>query len=227
MATKEKLPHFKGPSRVEKMCHWCKKKQQPDMPNFQACGRCKEGPCKVNADAKKSVSQVGGDVTQKIATFKKWHALQVDLLRQAFICALDLAHAPSAVEDHCIMLRLEQKANASLLPPADKYEPTIGMVLTNDEAIDILNQIGDGKGVMESGKASHEHMKRKGGLGVATLLLEAHGMIDVTRIVLPSLDGARKIQRMDDWGTEHWVEKLKERLDMAADGKSVKFQFTK
>lgn len=37
-----KESHWKGQSRVLKVCHWCTKKQNPEAKPFQACSRCKE-----------------------------------------------------------------------------------------------------------------------------------------------------------------------------------------
>jgi hypothetical protein len=41
-AMESKDPHWKGQSRVLKVCHWCAKKQQPGSKPFQACAQCKE-----------------------------------------------------------------------------------------------------------------------------------------------------------------------------------------
>ena len=65
--------------------------------------------------------------------------------------------------------------------------------MTRDEARDMLGPSG-GTEVLQSNLANHEHMKKKGGLGVAPLVLEAHGLVDIVNIPLPSREGARKAQ---------------------------------
>ena len=50
-------------------------------------------------------------------------------------------------------------------------------------------------------------MKKKGGLGVATLLVKAHDVVDIVKVILPSPDAAKQAQAADDWG-ELWVRCL-------------------
>jgi hypothetical protein len=50
-------------------------------------------------------------------------------------------------------------------------------------------------------------MKKKGGLGVATLLIKAHDVIDVVKVILPSAAAAKQAQAANDWG-ELWVRHL-------------------
>jgi hypothetical protein len=50
-------------------------------------------------------------------------------------------------------------------------------------------------------------MKKKGGLGVATLLMKAHDVIDVVKVILPSAGVAKQAQEADNWG-ELWVRYL-------------------
>jgi hypothetical protein len=47
-------------------------------------------------------------------------------------------------------------------------------------------------------------MKKKGGLGIATLLIQAHDVVDVVKVILPSASAAKQAQSADDWG-ELWV----------------------
>lgn len=47
-------------------------------------------------------------------------------------------------------------------------------------------------------------MRKKGGLGVATILMKAHDVVDVVKVMLPSPASATQAQAADDWG-EFWV----------------------
>jgi hypothetical protein len=71
--------------------------------------------------------------------------------------------------------------------------------MTRDEARDMLGPSG-GAEILKSNLVNHDHMKKKGGLGVAPLILEAHGLVDIVNIPLPSREGARKVQASMDWG---------------------------
>lgn len=64
-----------------------------------------------------------------------------------------------------------------------------------------------GAEVLESGKAAHLHMKEKGSLGIATLVMRAHDMIDVVKVILPSASDVRQAQETNDWA-ELWVRCL-------------------
>jgi hypothetical protein len=57
-------------------------------------------------------------------------------------------------------------------------------------------------------------MKKKGGLGVATLLVKAHDVVDIVKVILPSPEAAKQAQAVDDWG-ELWVRCLILILDRA------------
>jgi hypothetical protein len=50
-------------------------------------------------------------------------------------------------------------------------------------------------------------MKKKGSLGVATLLMQVHNVIDVVKVTLPPAGIAKQLQAADDWG-ERWVRYL-------------------
>lgn len=60
--------------------------------------------------------------------------------------------------------------------------------------------------MLENAKQNSEFMRKKGGLGLARLLLmeEEKKMVDFTTIVLPSKENARLAQEKEDWG-EDWV----------------------
>lgn len=47
-------------------------------------------------------------------------------------------------------------------------------------------------------------MKKKGGIGVAALMLKANDMVDIVKIVLPTATVTKKVQEDDDWG-QLWV----------------------
>jgi len=74
----------------------------------------------------------------------------------------------------------------------------------------LLGQNG-GAGILESSKAANFHMKT-GGLGVAILLMKAHDVVDVVKVILPSAVVVRQAQGTNDWG-ELWVEGLRLALE--------------
>lgn len=102
-----------------------------------------------------------------------------------------------------MFLQVELKPDHAKLQADQKYRPVGGFDMTRDEARDMLGPSG-GTEVLQSNLANHEHMKKKGGLGVAPLVLEAHGLVDIVNIPLPSREGARKAQTSMDWG-KSWV----------------------
>lgn len=57
---------------------------------------------------------------------------------------------------------------------------------------------------MDSIKEANLHMRKKGGLGVATILMKVHGFVDLVKVVLPSPSAAKLAQDSDNWG-EDWV----------------------
>ncbi|THH21317.1 hypothetical protein EW146_g188 [Bondarzewia mesenterica] len=83
--------------------------------------------------------------------------------------------------------------------------PVGGFDLTMDEARDMLHMMPNGIQLLESGKENHEFMKKKGSLGIATLLLMANKVVDITRIVLPSQQVAQTMQQADNWGQDWFV----------------------
>ncbi|KAA1476023.1 hypothetical protein DENSPDRAFT_932741 [Dentipellis sp. KUC8613] len=222
-ASKNKGPNWKGQSRALKMCHWCTKKQEPGVKPFQACSRCKQviycskecqvkswpfhkAPCKMAAEARKATAN-NPELTQQVANFKKWHAHHVELLKQAAVCALDLGNTPSNADNHVVCIGFDEKPDASALPAEERYMPADGFTLTLDEAKEMLTQRGGTSAVqlLDAGRPNHEFMKKKGGLGIMTLLLLAHGTCDITTIVLPSAKTAKLMQEANDWG-DGWLE---------------------
>jgi len=170
-----------------------------------------KGPCKVSSDAKKAMSADPG-AAQQVANLKKWHSSHTTILRHAIICALDLGNTPANADNKMVFLQVELKPDHAKLPPNQKYHPVGGFDMTRDEARDMLAPSG-GSRILESHLASHEHMKKKGGLGVAPLILEAQGLVDVLNIPLPSSKGAKEAQAAMDWG-QNWVAGLQTALEM-------------
>ncbi|KDR75909.1 hypothetical protein GALMADRAFT_248699 [Galerina marginata CBS 339.88] len=215
--------HWKGQSRILKLCHWCAKKQEPGQKPFQACARCKEviycskecqvaswplhkGPCKLSSDAKAATAGNLGASTA-IANFKKWHSLHLGPLRHAAICALDLGHNPSALDNNVLFIEIGLKFGRKDLSANRRYEPVSGFTLTMKETREMLEKIG-GKSVLDSLKDANEHMRKKGGLGVAAVILQAHDVVDFVKILLPSPAATKQVQEADDWGKD-WLEKLR------------------
>lgn len=135
------------------------------------------------------------------------HSTNVDLLRHAFICALDLGHNPTAATTNLIFIALTLKPDHATQPARAKYTVHNGFTLTDAEARDMLGAQGpQGLQMLENARQNSEFMRKKGGLGLARLLLmeEEKKMVDFTTIVLPSKENARMAQEKDDWG-EDWV----------------------
>ncbi|KIM78893.1 hypothetical protein PILCRDRAFT_75064 [Piloderma croceum F 1598] len=181
----DKEVHWKGQSRVQKLCHWCGKLQESGMPHFQACSRCKEVIYCVSYYL--SCDILRGcelDVFQQVATFKKWHSSHSSVLRHAIICALDLGNTPSNADTKILFFQVELKPDHAQLQSGQKYHPVDGFDMTRDEARDMLGPSG-GTEILKSNLVNHDHMKKKGGLGVTPLILEAHGLVDIVNIPLP------------------------------------------
>lgn len=64
-----------------------------------------------------------------------------------------------------------------------------------------------GNALLDSCKTASDHMKAKGAIGVGLIMLKAHGMVDLVRVIMPDMAGAKKSQKSDDWGREEWVSK--------------------
>ncbi|KAF5322446.1 hypothetical protein D9619_001799 [Psilocybe cf. subviscida] len=217
-----KDPHFKGQSRVLKVCHWCAKKQEPGQKPFQACGRCKEViycskecqvaswplhkvPCKMNAS--NGLAQ-NPEIAASVATFKKWHSQHLSALQQAIICALDLGNNPKALDDNMLFVDVSLKPNHAELPIKRKYTILGGFTVTMAEAREMLGPMG-GDALLDSCKEASDHMKAKGAIGMGLILLKAHGMVDLVRVIMPSAAGAKTSQNGDDWGREEWPNALR------------------
>lgn len=130
------------------------------------------------------------------------HSSHAALLRQAVLCALDLADTPSNAETKVVFLKVELKSDHAKLPAIEIYRVVGGFDLTRRKACEILPP--GGAAVLDTGIASHEYIKKKGGLGVAQLILGAHGFVDVISINLPSHEGAKKAIAAANWGRD-WV----------------------
>jgi hypothetical protein len=61
-----------------------------------------------------------------------------------------------------------------------------------------------GDPLLDNLKEANTHMKKEGCLGIAAVLLQAHDMVDMVEIVLPSPAAAKHVQEADNWG-EGWV----------------------
>jgi hypothetical protein len=66
------------------------------------------------------------------------HGSHVDVLRHAAICALDLGHKPSAVDDNVLFLEVKLKFEHANLPPHRRYELAAGFVMTMGETAEML-----------------------------------------------------------------------------------------
>ncbi|RDB16942.1 hypothetical protein Hypma_002611 [Hypsizygus marmoreus] len=226
MSDSNKPSHWKGQSRVQKACHWCGKKQEDKA--FQACSRCKEviycskecqvaswphhkAGCKLSSQNKEVLGAQSPAMAKAIANFKKWHASHVPALRSAAICALDLGHNPSNLDDGVLYIEVKLKVDHEKLPPHKKYEPVGGCTFTMEETRQMLGRRGAAD-VLKSAQEASNFMKQKGGLGVAIILMQAHDAVDIVKVTLPSPAAAKLSQETDNWG-EDWVERFRMAVD--------------
>lgn len=146
----------------------------------------------------------------------------MDALRHAAICALDLGNKPLAIDDHVLFVEIKLKFEHANLPPNKKYEPVAGFIMSMEETTGLLSRLhfcldnskidnamffpgqNGGAEILDGVKAANLHMRQKGGLGVATILMKAHDVVDVVKVLLPSPTAAKIAQAADDWG-EFWV----------------------
>lgn len=133
----------------------------------------------------------------------KRHGSHTVLLRQAVICALDLGNTPKNADRKIVFLQVELKPDHANLRPDNKYCAIGGFDMTRDEANDMLAASGGGA-ILQANLASHEQMKKKGSLGVAPIVLQANGLVDIVNILLPSPAAAKTAQASMDWGP-NWV----------------------
>jgi hypothetical protein len=103
------------------------------------------------------------------------------------------------------LLEVDLKPDHASLPPSQKYRVKGGFDLTLKEAREMLSGVG-GAVLLDSSLEAHAHMKKKGGLGITNLILLSGGMADLTRIILPSAEGAKKMQNANEFG-DKWVSK--------------------
>lgn len=130
------------------------------------------------------------------------HAAHTDILRHAIVCALDLGNKPSNADDRVIVLHVRIKPDHAELPPRHKFRPLSGHTLTFKQAGE---KFEGAYNVLLSNLSGHEKMKKKGGLGVAPLILIVPEGREFARITLPSQDGAKLMQKDMDWGQKNWV----------------------
>lgn len=62
-------------------------------------------------------------------------------LRHAAICALNLGHNPSAVDDNALFLQVKLKSEHENLPSHRKYELETGFVMTMGETAEMLGSM--------------------------------------------------------------------------------------
>jgi hypothetical protein len=130
------------------------------------------------------------------------HGSRLDELRHAAICALDLGNTPSRLDDHVIFIEVKLKLNHAELPQNRKYEPVNGFIMSTEETEELLGL--SGVEILENAKAANLHMRSKGSVGVATLIMKAHDIIDVVKIALSSPEAVRVEQLTASWG-DKWV----------------------
>jgi len=157
MMSETKETHWKGQSRLLKVCHWCTKKQGPEMKPFQACAKCKEviycskecqiaswplhkTACKFSAQAK--AASAGNPALEKgVANLKKWHGSHIAALRHAAICALNLGNNPQALDDGVLFIEVLPKENQETLPRSRTHRIHAGFTLTMTETREMLGQV--------------------------------------------------------------------------------------
>jgi len=65
-----------------------------------------------------------------------------------------------------------------------------------------------GTSLLDNIKEANLHMQKKGGLGIATILVKVYDIVDLVKIVLPSPTAAKLAQDSDNWG-EDWLNRLR------------------
>lgn len=135
------------------------------------------------------------------------HNTNNDLLRCAFICALNLGHNPTAATTHALIISVSLKPDHAAQPPGAKYTVINGCTLTDAE----LRKRLSGKEVsgdeqVDAMELSADFLRKKGGLGLARFVMMEREMklIDFVSIVLPDQKTARSIQKKHDW-RDDWV----------------------
>lgn len=135
------------------------------------------------------------------------HNTNNDLLRCAFICALNLVHNPTAATTHALIISVSLKPDHASQPPGAKYTIINGCTLTDAE----LRKRLSGKGVsgdeqVDAMELSAAFLRKKGGLGLARFVLMEREMklIDFVSIVLPDQKTAKLIQEKHNW-RDDWV----------------------
>jgi hypothetical protein len=148
------------------------------------------------------------------------HGSHVGALRHAAICALDLGNQPLALDDHVLLIEVRLKFEHADLPLNKKYEPVAGLTVMVEETADMLSRTylpfnkvntglntflclserNGGTDIFDGIKAANYHMRKKGGMGVATIFMQAHDVVDVVKAVLPSPTVAKIAQAADNWG---------------------------
>ncbi|TFK20960.1 hypothetical protein FA15DRAFT_672999 [Coprinopsis marcescibilis] len=224
--------HFKGESRLLKVCHWCYEKQKPGVKPYQACGQCKEviycskacqraswpfhkTSCRLNAETLKSGQISDPVMAQLIATFKRWHTGHLEVFKHAAICALDLGRNPANLENGYLFIQIKPKDDIDQLPMKRKFRVVTGIVLTEAEAGKILDRfVGDGgKPIFDSSKEESEFLKKKGGLGICTVIMIMQNLWEVVKIILPTPRDTTLRQMLNNWGDD-WVWHLSAAVDV-------------
>ncbi|EAU91652.2 hypothetical protein CC1G_09334 [Coprinopsis cinerea okayama7 len=204
---KEKEVQFKGQSRIEGVCHWCKREEIPGQKRFQACGQCKEiiycATCKQNAEMRMAAQAASPDIAKDIATFKKWHACHGELFKHAIVCALDLGKNPKNYDKSMLLVEVRPRKDHAKLSVNRKYELAAGCILTMEEVRGMLGPSGEP--MLDSLKEESKFMQKKGGIGMAAIILEMGGIVDLVKVILPKPDGAALMQRVNNWGSEWFV----------------------
>lgn len=69
------------------------------------------------------------------------HSLHLGPLRHAAICALDLGHNSSALDDNILLVEVKLKVNYKDLPQKRGYEPIVGFTLIMKMTREMLGRI--------------------------------------------------------------------------------------
>jgi hypothetical protein len=133
--------------------------------------------------------------------------------RHAAVCAFDLANTPSNADKMAMLIDVKLKPDHELYPAERKFTLYQAFTSTMDEFEEML-RAGGGEAIIAGSKQQHQHMKNKGGLGVANIMVKWGDITDVVRVVLPGAAQAKQMPKLNgDWGQD-WVPKLRIALEM-------------
>lgn len=97
-------------------------------------------PLKVLPTLRNGLSRPPSSSISKVFILPSRHGLHLGALRHAAICAFNLGHNPTALEDGVLFIEIKLKSNHKDFHLKRKYEPTGGFTLTMKETREMLGK---------------------------------------------------------------------------------------